>query len=329
MANLYRISGLVALLLISVTVSAQDKFAETCENISAADEVGYFKDFATQIHNAKVLYCTKTPFNVPDYPDSFVSALDHLKAIGAKDAGLSAINAAMAEYLQANQMPQMVAKNSGRIEMGLATYQVIGALQECDSKANELNEGGNCNEAIKEFVAIYNDGQAFYSLYQTIKTLGQIETVETQWDDFLEHSKSQTIWELAFNGWLYKDSESAGFKRPPSGQWILLHPGLVIESVSDAADGDEMQESLALDVIGYNNWTQEEWYIPSGISYTVLYSDRSEIKDWGNAVSLHFKSKYVLGFSNHSGDEGWYVSIDLLELFKEKKQHLEAYAANF
>ncbi|MDH3448207.1 MAG: hypothetical protein OEO18_08705 [Gammaproteobacteria bacterium] len=329
MARIFAVAGLIAFLLMSATVSAQDGLIEGCENISAPDEVGYFKDFATQIRNAKILYCSKTPFNVPDYPDSFVSALDHLKAIGAKDTDLSAINAALALFLQDNRMPQMVAKNRGRIEMNQAPYQVIGDIPDCDSRASALTTGGDCDQAIKEFVEIYNDGQAFYSLYQTIKTRGQIETVETRWDAFLEHSKSQTIWELALNGWLYKDSESAGFKRPPSGQWILLHPGLVIENVSDATDGDQTQAVLSLDVVGYNNWTREEWYIPSGISYNVLYSDRPDIKDWGNAVSLHFKSKYILGFSKHGDNEGWFVSIDLLESLKEKKQHLEAYTGNF
>lgn len=329
MVNLIR-TMLAALLLLAVsTVYAQDRFTTECENLPPQPDAEFFLDFAEQVHNAKALFCSKKPLEVPDYPDSFLNAPDHLKIVGARDVDLVEIKDALADYLQRNEVPQMQAKNNGRIEMNMRPYQVITDLNVCNAMVAEVETSGNCKKALEEFVAIYSDGQAFYSLYKAVKTVGQLETLEDKWEAFLEHSKSQTIWELAFNGWLYKKSEDASFKRPPSRQWILLHPGIVIESVSEAVDGDETREALSLDVIGYNDWTRDEWYIPSGVSYTLLYSDRKDVKDWGNGISLHFKNKYVLGISEHDGDEGWYVSVDLLDFLRDKKQQFNAYTSQF
>ncbi len=330
MVNLLR-TMLGALLLFAATNGyTQDAFTTTCENLPrAAPNVTFFKDFSEQIHNAKTLFCKKTPLDVPDYPDSFLRATDHLKLIGARDADLAEINKDLLKYLQGEEFPPMNAKSRGRIEMNLKPYQVITDTNVCDTMASTLDTSANCQMALGEFVAIYSDGQAFYSLYRAVKTVGQLETLETQWDAFLEHSRSQTAWELAFNGMLYKKSEDASFKRPPSGQWILLHPGIVIESVSEAVGGSQTQEALTLDVIGYNNWTREEWYIPSGISYTLIYSDRPDVQDWGNSIALHFKSKYILGISEHDGDEGWYISVDLLDFLRDKKTQFDTYTSKF
>jgi hypothetical protein len=338
MPSSYLKAALIAILLVPTIANAQDAqeaqdapdaLEQACANIASPVSADYFGNFATQVHETQTRYCNQTPTEVPDYPASFLSATGHLKLLGATDDTLSDINRDLSGFAAQRRFPQMTVTSGGQIVMNLRPYSVVGDVTDCELRAKALKTNGSCKQALDEFVAIYGQAQAFYSLYKTLVTQGQFKTLDQKWDAFLEHSRSQTLLELFVNGKIYKDSESASFRRPPDGQWILLHPGVVIENVAEAADGDETTESLSLDVIGYNIWNRDEWYIPSGISYTLVYSDRADVQDWGNAISIHFKSKYVLGFSEHDGDVGWYVSIDLLEMLKDKKQTLQSYKSNF
>ncbi|MGB5326892.1 MAG: hypothetical protein WBO58_01585 [Gammaproteobacteria bacterium] len=302
---------------------------ETCATVTGPKARDFFPEFEQQVHDNKMKYCGFLPQDFNGYAGAFRTSLDYLKSFGATDAELVDARVDLDSYLTRFEMPVLESVGNGNIEMNLRGYKVISNVNSCNAKASELKSEATCKEAIEEFVAIYNDAQGFHSLYTSKVTGSQLDEIEANWASFLDYSKSQTVLELFLNGQIYKNSESAQFRNPPSYQLVFLHPGVVIENVSEASDGQETEEALILDIVGFNNWTQDEWYFPSGLSYGLVYKDRKDIEDWGHALSFYFKSKYVLGITDHDGERGYFVSIDLLELFKDKKKTFDTYKKNF
>jgi len=80
-----------------------------------------------------------------------------------------------------------------------------------------------------------------------------------------------------------------------------------------------------LEIIGVNWWRNTKWYKPSGVSAIALYTDRAGIDDVGYGVAIHFASKFTLGYADHGGSDGYFISVDLLELLKDKKTLLNEY----
>jgi hypothetical protein len=112
---------------------------------------------------------------------------------------------------------------------------------------------------------------------------------------------------------------------PPKRQWHAIQPGVVIENVSDAEDGENVEYSLAMEWIGINWWEDSIIGIPLGVSLVSIYADRSTVNDVGHGVMFHFDNKYSVGVSDHDGDTGIFVTMDLLKLFMDKKKNIVTY----
>ena len=115
------------------------------------------------------------------------------------------------------------------------------------------------------------------------------------------------------------------FLQPPAKQWIVFHPSVVIENVADALDGSNTQEGVMLEFVGLNWWQRARWYQLSGASLVGLYSDRPEVDDVGYGVALHFGNKLTVGMVDHDGADGFFVSIDVLEFYKDKRSVYDQY----
>ena len=197
---------------------------------------------------------------------------------------------------------------------------VPAAKNTCDQKA-----GADCAVVTDEFISYYTSAQRAYSSIAVGAVIQNIAALRKRWDPFLETMRGQTTLELAINGWWFKRDETTTFSAPPSKQWIVLHPVLLVENVSAAVDGEKTKEALGVELFGVNWWEQDKWYIPSGASVIAMYSDRQDVDDWGYGAALHFKSVYTLGYTYRDGDSGIFVSLDLLKLFQDKNAAFRSY----
>ncbi|MDZ7749683.1 MAG: hypothetical protein U5K43_13480 [Halofilum sp. (in: g-proteobacteria)] len=195
----------------------------------------------------------------------------------------------------------------------------------CDARAATRRAGAACVDVLDEFAAFYGHAQATYASESALAFARYAATLRGDWEDYLGQARSQTVLELAVNSYLYRRNEEARFTPPPDWQLILLHPGVVLEHVDGANDGERFREGLMLELIGANYWRQDRWYLPFGGSLITTYSDRAAVDDWGYGLALHFANAYTLGASRRGGETGWFLSLDLLKLFADQRNTLEAF----
>jgi hypothetical protein len=318
------------------------EWQEKCESMSVI-ESDYFKLFAEKIVDSKTLFCHFSLDSDELYLNDFSKVFDRLLPYVANPDAITSASLTMEQMINAGQFPQVIFESSDiDLLLNMSPLKLLNQslnnnlhkadpelLKKCDERAQSVKSGARCRDVLNEFARLFNEAQSFYSLYSAIKTKYQLKSVMKQWDNYLESSRSQTPLELLVNGYFYKKHEASYFKPPPNGQLIVLHPGLVIEDVNGAIDGENTKQSLMVEVIGYNWWQQDTWYLPSGFSYTRIYTDRAGVKDWGDGVSLHFRSQFTLGYSKHKDEEGIFISVDLLKLFEDKQKVFEEYKQHF
>ncbi|MEE4301048.1 MAG: hypothetical protein V2J24_16525 [Pseudomonadales bacterium] len=183
----------------------------------------------------------------------------------------------------------------------------------CEAQAG----GAPCGAVLDEFGTLYDYAQRAYARGARQQFVEDVREMSAEWDRFLTTSRAFSPLELALNSWLQRRNEGDAFERPPDRQWILLHPSFAIENVDDAVGGEQAQAALVIDVLGVNWWRQDRWYLPTGIAASYVYSDRPGVQNWGYGASVYFDSVYTVGYSNHDGDHGLYVTADLLKLFQD------------
>lgn len=149
--------------------------------------------------------------------------------------------------------------------------------------------------------------------------------LSNSWDIYIEESRSQT-WLDEYATKLFYSPDEEKLIGPPTIQYFFLHPSLLIENVSDALDGEQQQEAIGLELVGFNFWKSE---IPFGMSYGWVSSDRQSIKDKGTAIFFHIDNSYTFGFTEHDNDSGWFISVDLLKAFSDKKSDIKKWKGEF
>jgi hypothetical protein len=215
-------------------------------------------------------------------------------------------------------------EGSVRVSDVPACDRVVGAAREAKRVAAQ-----SCRQLLESLHASYEPLQLLVQRAYTKEVKQYLDGLQLQWDDFLTRSRAQTALELAVNSYFWrKDKTSGMFLEPPTWQLVLLHPSVVLEYVDKALDGNRSEEGLMLEVVGANWWRSKSWYVPTGASYVLVYSDRAGLPDWANGVAVYFDSKYVLGATRRDGNTGYFISVDLLELYKDKKKTLDKYTRN-
>ncbi|NNE64284.1 MAG: hypothetical protein HKN34_09390 [Gammaproteobacteria bacterium] len=197
--------------------------------------------------------------------------------------------------------------------------------QNCEAFFANFDNVKSCKKGLSLFADLYGYAQGVFSLPRIIKSSKQLDAIEKRWEKFYQNSRSQTLFELAYNGRNFQDdNDDYGFRGPPSSQTILFHPSIVIENVSDAVDGQQAREGVLLEIWGRNYWENEGF---TGYSLGVLFSDRPG-DDFAAAVSVHYSNTMTLGISYRDGDEGntgVFISYDFLKGLQDKKQSLQKY----
>jgi len=221
-------------------------------------------------------------------------------------------------------------KFSGVIKIGNFP---VGNYREYLKLCVDENEQGQCDSWVKtvRLMAAVNFLAADFRKVINDDVLNKFEKPLKRyinlWDDYYEQRKPQMPWEMAINQIAHRDIRTAKyFATPPAGDWVVMHPSLVYSSVSAAADGDEKDFALAIELVGYNWWNNDKL---SGFSLVGVTSDREGIKDDGYGLMLHFGSRYSAGWSRHDDDDGWFVSMDLLGAAINKKKELQQWEDEF
>ena len=186
---------------------------------------------------------------------------------------------------------------------------------------------------------------AYKDILRTVYNPLKIEPVELsekvitikdkEWKKFMDEARSQTSFDIAATStlydWLY-DKREHDFQSPPEVQWFFLHPSVLIENVSGAVDGQQVQESLALEIIGFNYWKDKCFGFACGASLIVNYADRAGVDDTRWGIMLHIDNSYSFGITMEGLDarnQGFFVTVDLLKLFQNKKTSLNNYKEKF
>ena len=147
----------------------------------------------------------------------------------------------------------------------------------------------------------------------------------------MNDARSQTITDIWITTLIEKDHLSQGhLVGPMPRQWTALHPNIVIENVRGAASGNQLENALAIEWFGVNWWDKDTSPVgfPFGISLTSLYSDRANSDNVGHGIMFHINNKFSFGWASHGGDDGYYITLDLLKLVGDNKKKWKKYIAS-
>ncbi len=152
---------------------------------------------------------------------------------------------------------------------------------------------------------------------------------DRQWSAYFDEALFQYPWELFLNGlWLDKHDERPrdtagnrlGFRTPPHAQWIVFHPNVGFEYIGGAADGNQFEPTVFVEIIGYNRWRWNaagEIKNALGLSIITSYSDRAGVDDIGYGLQLHYHNSWSLAVTRHGSDTGLLLSTDLAQYLGE------------
>ncbi len=148
---------------------------------------------------------------------------------------------------------------------------------------------------------------------------------DRQWSAYFDEALFQYPWELYLNGlWLEKHDERPrdaagnrlGFHTPPRSQWIVFHPNVGFEYLGGAADGNQFEPTVFIELIGYNRWrwgASGELQNALGLSLISSYSDRAGADDMAYGLMLHYRNKWSLAVTRHDDETGVLLSTDLAQ----------------
>jgi len=186
-----------------------------------------------------------------------------------------------------------------------------------------------CLGKLKALAAALNQVEHISRNWLIDAVIAKVDLLDSQWQRFLTESRSQTWLDVGVSAWSYQvryaDEYQTRLNAPPKYQLFALHPSLIVENVSAALDGDQVQESLALELIGINWWDKTAACdlgvkFACGASLIATYTDRAGVKDKGWGLMFHIDNAYSFGFTRHGSDNGVFITVDLLKLFEQKER---------
>lgn len=199
-------------------------------------------------------------------------------------------------------------------------------------KAESCNNDDACSKALLAYMKILKDVYNPLSAQPLILTYEFLTLKDKEWTNYIEEARSQTFVDIAVTSLFYELAYGKGehdFRSPPKVQWFALRPNILIENISGARDGDQIKESFALEIVGFNYWQDACFGLACGASLIVNYSDRNGVEDTGWGFMVHVDNSYSFGVTKHSGEIGLFVTVDLLKFFQNKKLSYDSYKEKF
>lgn len=337
--------NLLAILIFTVAgFGAAPAFAQNplCENFDEAPD--HFKELYQQARELGRAICMS--FGEKEVPDrlkpQFVAFAQKAAQVSAAAFATTDFSGAMRQQMRhfeslaasgvnKDNLPSFITfgdnNNLGKAEffgfnedeMGLAWYNDAGCMQ---------SGGASCKallQSLKIAIEQYKRPYVNRSGENLARRAGELMS---EWDRYFEQARAQTLLDAVLTTAMAQDHlAQSKLVGPMEKQWFVVHPSIVIENVSAAADGDELSEALAIEWIGVNWWDGVSSPIgyPFGVSLASVYSDRAEVEEVGHGLMLHFGNSISIGVTDHDGDTGVAVTVDFLSLMAKKKQHWEDY----
>jgi len=202
---------------------------------------------------------------------------------------------------------------------GIAEVEAV----ECNTSAERT-----CKALLESLAIAINQYKEPYVKFSALDFTKKVSVLNTLWDSYFEKSRSQTLLDAVLTTTMEEDYLAQDrLVGPMQKQWFLVHPSIVVENVSAAAEGNQTKQALAIEWIGVNWWNKQSSPIgyPFGVSLASIYSDRAGVDDSGHGVMFTFNNSFSIGWADHGGDNGVYVTVDFLNLFAEKKARWNDY----
>ncbi len=197
-----------------------------------------------------------------------------------------------------------------------------------DKTSDKCTQVPSCEALLESFAVAINQYKEPYVRLSADATTKKIIVLRKAWDSYFENARSQTLWDALLTTKMEEDYLTQDrLVGPMQRQWFLVHPSVVIENVSDSVIGQETLQGLAVEWVGVNWWDKETSPIgiPFGVSLASIYSSRPNVDDAGHGVMMTFNNALSIGWADHGGDDGYYVSFDFLSLLTEKKERWKDY----
>lgn len=197
-------------------------------------------------------------------------------------------------------------------------------VNECSSEPVDWSQ---CEPAVRKVEMLLTYwGATSKTVFKYIKPFGnqalqELELLDKRWEAYYYDARPQNFLEVGFNSWRFnKNNEGEdGFLSPPDYQWIWLHPNIALEYIEDVPDGSKFQESLVIEIFGRNSWTwkkdSSKMERPFGWSVIASITDREDVDKIGWGVMFHINHNYSFAFTDHDGNAGFLLSVDLLRFF--------------
>lgn len=254
----------------------------------------------------------------------------------------SQLNALFDEFLAVSIQKSIESKKLGELRAGVGDNGIdtdiyfntvslprLTLTPEDNEKCSQIDgvEYSSCKAAFKDISTAFNVYRKHYTNYVTGINEVLLDDMSHKWTKFVDNARSQTlldVWATTFiNSSHYKKDHLVS---PADVQYFLAHPGLVYEHVDNAPDGEKDKVSLAMEWIGFNFWNHK---VPWGASWVTTYSDRPVMSSVGQGVMVYLDNKYSFGWVHRSDGDGYFISVDILKAFSDKKQQLEQYKNMF
>jgi len=307
--------------------SADDKiFGTYCE--TKRSTTPFVEEVYKQSKEIVSDYCNLVTASKVEIKDKLLSIINNLEIIlGADSPTTWAIyDEQKTLFDNSNTLTPFSVGDDGGTHLLTSNLHTLSAteLQHCDDYAQEIKAGASCLEALTAFKVAYDYALSVLTKNDLKKLHNKIKAYTGYWNEFSENSKAQTYLELALNGFIYdKKNSGVRFNKPPSHQWVFMHPSLVSEHVHSAQSGEKEKRGLMLEILGVDYWKQDNWYLPTGGSFVAMNFERTNMPDTRLGLSLTFKHKYLLGFTTNSNhDNGVFISWNLLKSVEDVKEKL-------
>lgn len=338
--------SIIIFLGTSITLTANA--ADNCNNFDS--EPAYFKELYNDSKQLGRAICDSLgrtidqDFLVGQYvefankiekvvEDNFDVNSDYYKELKVQIAQFKALsklglNKANLPYFKVNRHSFNFDDTNLYFHFEIKDWDVVG---DADTASTECNQTPSCEELLKSLAIAINQYKEPYVRLSAEATTKNITILRKSWDNYFEEARSQTMWDAVLTTSLEKryltQDKLVG---PMQRQWFLVHPSLVVENASNALDGEEAQQGLAVEWFGVNWWNKETSPIgtPFGISLASIYSSRPSVDDVGHGIMLTFSNSLSIGWADHGGDDGYYISVDFLSLLTEKKERWKDYKKN-
>lgn len=334
----------IALIFSSPSIQAE----QICNNFDAEPE--HFKSVYSRAKALGTEICLSfgEKINNNELADQYAAFVDHVSEQTAEafqgKSFLPELLTQMQHFsdlakngVEKKTLPSFVTQEDSRESSGgLDSTKVFFFFTSTDKKgsadlgADECNQADlpSCKDLFESLETAIEQYKKPYSSLSGTDLSRRTAVLSAEWNRYLEVARSQTLLDALLTTTLELDHLSQNrLVGPMQRQWFAIHPSIVIENVSDAADGDQLVEALAIEWIGVNWWNKKTSPIgyPIGISLASIYSDRSTVDDDGHGLMIHIDNSISIGWVNHGGDDGVFVTVDFLNLFAKKKKRWNEY----